>query len=118
MARKKKPVRERSSAGTAAPVSLKDLRESRRISLRDIAEDTKISVRFLLAIEAGEYSQLPGGIFDTNYLRQYAAAIGYDEQVLLEHYRRQTGVPEEDTPPQRKGSIFSRWLNLAVNGRS
>lgn len=86
--------------------------------MRDIAEDTKISVRFLLAIEAGEYSQLPGGIFDTNYLRQYAAAIGYDEQVLLEHYRRQTGVPEEDTPPQRKGSIFSRWLNLAVNGRS
>jgi len=118
MASRKKAARERNVAATPAPFSLKNFRESKKISLEEIAERTKISVRFLQAIEGGEYAKLPGGIFDINYLRQYAAAIGYSDEVLLEHYRRQTGHSGEPAPEPRKGGIFSRWFDLAAHGRS
>lgn len=118
MARKKKPVSERNGAVADAPFGLRDFRESRKISLEDIAENTKISVRFLQAIEAGDYEKLPGGIFNTSYLRQYAAAIGHNEEALLDDYRRQTSPPEDRAVEQRKGSIFSRWFDLAAHIRS
>jgi cytoskeletal protein RodZ len=63
------------------------LRQRKGISLHEIADSTKISIRFLQAIEAGEFRQLPGGIYDINYIRQYARAIGYDEAPILEYYR-------------------------------
>jgi cytoskeletal protein RodZ len=80
-------------AGGARPLDLGEFRRIRGLSLESIAETTKISTRFLRAIEDGEYSILPGGIFNTSYLRQYAAAVGYEEDVLLEHYGRSPGNP-------------------------
>jgi len=75
-----------SSVGTVTKLQLKQWRESRSISLQDIAQVTKLSVRSLEAIEAGEFSKLPGGIYTTSYIRQYARAIGYAEHELLTRY--------------------------------
>lgn len=72
------------------PSGALDLRNSRQrkgISLEQIAEQTKISIRFLRAIEAEDFHELPGGIFATSYMKQYAAAIGIDDTLLLSHYR-------------------------------
>jgi cytoskeletal protein RodZ len=68
-------------------LDLPALRQNKGISLRDIADTTKISIRFLKAIEEEDYDQLPGGIYNTNYIRQYAREIGYEEGKLLEYYR-------------------------------
>lgn len=62
-------------------------------SLQDISSDTKITVRNLEAIESGNFSRLPGGVYATSYIRQYARAIGYDEFELLAHYHSVTGAP-------------------------
>ena len=59
----------------AGHLNLSVCREKRGVTLEQIAERTKISMRFLRAIEEGEYVKLPGGIFATSYLRQYAAVI-------------------------------------------
>jgi len=97
-----------------------DLTQSRRIkgvSLEEIAERTKISLRFLMAIEAEEFEKLPGGIFNTSYLRQYAHAIGFDETELLACYDR---VMKRNAalidPPVRRGTrgIFDRWWRLST----
>lgn len=58
----------------------------RGISLETIAADLKLSVRLLDAIEKGDFTRLPGGIYDTNYIRQYAQAIGFSEAALLAVY--------------------------------
>ena len=71
------------------------------LTLKQIAATTKISPRFLRAIEAGEYEKLPGGIFTTSYLRQYADAIGFNEEELLAHYRSRPGT--EPRPGQHSG---------------
>jgi len=67
------------------------------LTLEQIAESTKISLRFLRAIESEDYAKLPGGIFTRSYIRQYAAAIGFDEEELLGRYHEQVGSPER--PP-------------------
>jgi len=68
-------------------IDLPSLRQGRGISLRDIAETTKISIRYIQAIEAQDFDQLPGGIYNTSYIRQYAREIGYEESKLLAYYR-------------------------------
>lgn len=69
-----------------AQLKLAQVRERAGLTLETIAEQTKISIRFLRAIEKSDYAQLPGGIFDTSYIRQYAAAVGIPPEPLLDHY--------------------------------
>jgi cytoskeletal protein RodZ len=58
----------------------------RGITLESIADATKLSVRLLDAIEKGDFKRLPGGIYNTNYIRQYARAIEFSESELLAVY--------------------------------
>src|SRR5690242_8654037 len=69
-------------------VGLSTIRRNRGISLQQIAESTKISIRSLEAIEQGEFGKLPGGIYNTSYIKQYARAIDYDEALILAVYHR------------------------------
>jgi cytoskeletal protein RodZ len=73
-------------------LGLATIRQNRGISLQQIATSTKISVRCLEAIEYGDFRKLPGGIYNTSYIRQYARAIEYDECELLAFYQRATAV--------------------------
>ena len=81
-------------------LGLATIRRNRGISLEQIAESTKISVRSLQAIEQGDFRKLPGGIYNTSYIRQYARAIDYDESTLLAFYHR--SMNGKDTPISRK----------------
>lgn len=86
--------------------------------MEEIAQSTKIGSRFLQAIEGEQFEQLPGGIFSTSYLRQYAEAIGYDEDALLAYYNQKMNPAE----PIAKGpqldsgsrSLLDRWLRTAA----
>lgn len=70
-------------------LGLSTIRRNRGISLEQIAESTKISIRSLEAIEQGDFGKLPGGIYNTSYIRQYARAIEYDECALIAFYTRE-----------------------------
>jgi cytoskeletal protein RodZ len=80
-------------------LGLSAIRRNRGISLEQIADSTKISIRSLEAIEQGEFRKLPGGIYNTSYIRQYARAIEYDESALLAFYKgemaRSEGMPQD-----------------------
>ncbi len=67
-------------------LGLTTIRRNRGISLEQIAQSTKIGIRTLEAIERGDFSKLPGGIYNTSYIKQYARAIDYDESTLLAFY--------------------------------
>ena len=72
-------------------LGLATIRRNRGITLEQISATTKISVRCLDAIERGDFKKLPGGIYNTSYIRQYARAIDYDESTLLDVYRKMAG---------------------------
>lgn len=84
-------------------LGLTTIRRNRGISLEQIAQSTKINIRSLRAIEGGDFKKLPGGIYNTSYIRQYAQAIDFDEAELLAYYRVQTGVVAAENQPRREG---------------
>jgi cytoskeleton protein RodZ len=71
---------------SSQPQDLAALRRQKGISLVAIAEATKISMRYLEAIECGEFARLPGGIYAASYIRQYARAVAVPETELLARY--------------------------------
>ena len=79
-------------------LELSAIRRNRGISLEQISETTKISIRSLTAIENCDFARLPGGIYSTSYIRQYARAIDYDESQILEVYHRVMKTDETELP--------------------
>jgi cytoskeletal protein RodZ len=57
---------------------LKDERIRQGKQLREFADNLRIGSRYLEAIEAEDWGQLPGGFFNRAFVRQYAAALGFD----------------------------------------
>ena len=96
-------------------LGLAEIRRNRGISLEQIADSTKLGIRVLEAIERGEFRKLPGGIYNTNYIRQYARAIDYDESALIDFYRRQTAVAEDAAPAPHPSTGGFRPLHSIFN---
>lgn len=93
-------------AGGSLGQQLRRAREALGVSLRDVSEQTRITMRHLEAIEADDYKQLPGGIFNKSFIKSYARAVRFDEQRALELYARTArergeGIDEVLTSPQR-----------------
>lgn len=88
------------------------------VSLKAIADRTKIGLRFLQAIEGEQFEKLPGGIFSTSYLRQYAEAVGYDDRALVAFYNKKMNISEPiSKPPQSESGgrrLLDRWLRTAT----
>lgn len=102
----------------AKPLLLREHRIKRKVRLEDIAEATKISRRFLEAIEMGEYSKLPGGVFTTSYIRQYAAAIGYEAEEILADCQSSLGEkqPERREPGSEAPASATKWYRFLSLG--
>ena len=50
-------------------------------------------MRLLEAIERERFDQLPGGVFRSSFVRQYAQAVGLDEEQTVAEF-------EQRSPPQ------------------
>jgi hypothetical protein len=55
-------------------MELVTIRRSSGVTLQQISEATRISMHYLQAIENGSLGKLPGGVYTSNYLRQYTEA--------------------------------------------
>ena len=95
-------------------LNLSTQRQKKGISLEQIAELTKISIRFLRAIEDEEFEKLPGGIFNTSYLRQYAAATGLEDSMLLAYYERliHPEPPAQSVAAPVERGFLDRWFRI------
>lgn len=91
----------RTGAANSLGGQLRRAREARGVSLREISDQTRISRRHLEAIEADDFTQLPGGIFNRSFIKAYARYVGFDEQEALAAYERTVrahGVSPDDIP--------------------
>ena len=92
-------------------LGVKSWRLQKGISLEAIAASTKLSMRQLQAIESGDFSRLPGGIYNTNYIKQYARAIEFEETDLLTFYQDSctpmtTAAIAQARPPSRVSRLL------------
>jgi cytoskeletal protein RodZ len=83
-------------------IRLKRAREERKLSLREIAGETKISVSALEALERGDYSRLPGGIFGRAFVRAYALHVGLEPDAIVGEFQAEVIRRERDATRTRK----------------
>lgn len=62
---------------------LRQARETSGLSLHDVADRLKLSLRQLEAIEAGDFSRLPGATFVRGFIRNYARFLALDNAPLM-----------------------------------
>lgn len=64
--------------------SLRSTRERRGLSIDQVALDTRISPRFLEALEAEQFAELPAPVYVRGFLRSYANYLRIEPEPLLE----------------------------------
>lgn len=77
------------------------LRIAREYSGRSLAElsgITRVPSRYLTALEQNDFSTLPNRVFSIGYVRAYAGALGLDEQLAVERFKRES--PDPSVPLQ------------------
>jgi cytoskeleton protein RodZ len=92
-------------AGTAFGEELRRYREAREVTLASIASGTKISMRYLEALEAGDFARLPAPVFTRGFIRSYAVCLGVEPDELVNAYIAATGhAPSDDVPKAKNRS--------------
>jgi cytoskeleton protein RodZ len=65
---------------------LRKAREARDLSLEKAEQQTRIRVKFLEAMEQGNYAALPSPVHARGFLRNYARYLGLDSDDIIERY--------------------------------
>ncbi|GAC1360714.1 MAG: hypothetical protein NVSMB3_08720 [Acidobacteriaceae bacterium] len=77
---------------------LRSERERRNISLETIGEVTKVPSRYLQALESGDYTELPSGVFRKGILRGYLTALAMDELPWMQRFEATLAAAGEGAP--------------------
>lgn len=100
---------------------LRDKREKKGISLDQAAADTRIRVKFLKALEDGDYQSLPGAVYTKGFLRNYVEYLDLDvdESVVVFHQERGGGTEAPRTfqpmrPISRRSLVFTPMVFVPV----
>lgn len=78
---------------------LRQARQQRRISLEQAAQATHIRLRYLEALETGQFSALPSAAQLRGFLRAYAQYLGMPEQPLLAELDGTAALPAASAAP-------------------
>ncbi|MFN3815321.1 helix-turn-helix domain-containing protein [Brevundimonas sp.] len=70
--------------------ALRRARDHSSRSIEDMSAATRVHVRYLRALEQGDFTALPSQAFALGYVRAYAAALGLDEQLAGERFKRES----------------------------
>jgi cytoskeletal protein RodZ len=88
---------------------LKEARIAKGMSLEDLQTATKIQKRYLVGIEEGNYSMMPGKFYVRAFIKQYAEAVGIDPEELFEQYKDDIPVTAaSDDIPEKLSRVQTR----------
>lgn len=79
--------------------TLRSAREKKQIELDVAASILKIRIRYLEALERGDFSIFPSPLYAKGFLKNYAKYLGIEETEVLALYRR------EETPQIKQKSV-------------
>ncbi len=103
---------------------LKESREKQGITIEEIVQETKIQKRYLVDIEEGNLSDLPGRTYIRGFLKSYAVTLkenpeeilnGYEEYCSLKEQKEKIVEKVEEGKHTKKGKkINSRKKNIIL----
>lgn len=76
---------------------LRDARIEKGYTLNTLQQMTKIQKKYLVAIEEGQFTELPGNFYIRAFVKQYADVVGLNGDDLLNEYEEELEVyPDEE----------------------
>ncbi len=69
---------------------IKTTRERKRISLKKLAEKTGVTEKIIIAIEQGDFSNLPAEVFIRGYLKKISRVLKLDEEEIWQEFKKET----------------------------
>jgi cytoskeletal protein RodZ len=85
-------------AGRSLGQTLRAAREGKRWDIARAERDTRIRARYLIALEAGDYRDLPSPVYTKGFVRNYAQYLGLDPEWCLDLYRMEANPTEKARP--------------------
>jgi cytoskeletal protein RodZ len=79
-----------------------------------VEKATKLRARYLRALEAERFEELPPGGYRRTFLRTYATFLGLDADVVVGEYVDRYEAPELPAAPPPRRPAAARWLLLAA----
>lgn len=90
---------------------VKRIREKREITLDEVAEKTNIKIKYLLAIENGNYKDLPRGVYSKIFFKKYIEFLGIRHKNIVNDF-----IKEQNRGQHFESNIFFNkivnWKNL------
>ncbi|SDM00522.1 helix-turn-helix domain-containing protein [Bacillus sp. OK048] len=87
---------------------LKEARLAKGLSLEDLQSITKIQKRYLVGIEEGNYSSMPGNFYVRAFVKQYAEALQLNPDEIFETYKDEIPATHNDDLPEKLSRVKTR----------
>jgi len=91
-----------------------ELRQSRlslNLELETVAKKLNIKYEYLEALEQGEYSKLPAGVYGKSFLKEYAFFLGLNANKLAKDFE----IEEDDRKEEKNNNIFCQQIIKKYN---
>jgi cytoskeletal protein RodZ len=102
-------------SGPGLPEILRAARERKGVDLYRAERDTRIRVRYLAALERGDFRELPGSVYTQGFLRNYAIYLGLDADDIVGLWRRERGDQGRPEPIVTRRSLPTPARALSVS---
>jgi len=83
---------------------LRTAREEKKVKLKEVAGKLKINIRYLEALEKGEFEKLPIGVYGKNFLKEYAIFLGLDYKKIIKIFEEVDNLQKE----KENKNLFSK----------
>ncbi len=93
---------------------LKRAREDKKLSLEEVSRRTKINLKYLIALEKGDFLSLPKGLYAKNFLKQYSQFLGLSINNILEVYDEIDNFKKEKTKNLFSNQVVKNKYFLAI----
>ena len=78
--------------------SLREARTRQGLDFNEMEFRTKVRAKYLRALEAEQFEQLPGHTYIKGFLRTYADSLGMDGQLYVDEYNSRYVAGEDEVP--------------------
>ncbi len=82
--------------------SLREARTRQGLDFNEMEFRTKVRAKYLRALEAEQFDQLPGHTYIKGFLRTYADSLGMDGQLYVDEYNSRFVTGEDEQPLQTR----------------
>lgn len=87
---------------------LRTARQDKKLKLENVAKKLNINLKYLKALETGNYDKLPTGAYGKNFLREYCLFLGLNYNETLKVFENEIAVGQKKNPSVFSGQIVKK----------